>query len=52
MVATGSTVNVSATAMTALLAGIHFGSRKFRKGGLSPIALIVLSALFGIIFCS
>ena len=43
-------VNVSATAMTSLLAGIYFGSRKLWKGGLSPIALIVLSALFGIIF--
>ena len=46
----GSAVNVSATAMSALLAGIYFGSRKLKKGGLSPIALIVLSALFGIIF--
>ncbi len=46
----GSCVNVTATAMTALLAGIYFGSRKFWKGGLSPIGLIVLSALFGIIF--
>ena len=43
-------VNAPATAMTALLAGIYFGSRKLKKGGLSPIALIVLSALFGIIF--
>ena len=47
---TGRIVNVPATVMTALLAGIHFGSRKLKKGGLSPIALIVLSALFGIIF--
>ena len=46
----GSAVNVPAAAMTALLAGIYFGSRKLWKGGLSPIALIVLSALFGIIF--
>ena len=44
------TVNVTATALTALLAGIYFGSRKLRKGGLSPIGLIVLSALLGIIF--
>ena len=47
---TGTVVNVPATAMSAFLAGIYFGSRKLRKGGLSPIGLIVLSALFGIIF--
>ena len=47
---TDTVVNMPATAMTALLAGIYFGSRKLKKGGLSPIALIVLSALFGIIF--
>jgi chromate transporter len=41
-------VNAPAAAMTALLAGIHFGSRKLWKGGLSPVGLIVLSALFGI----
>ena len=45
-------VNVPATALTALLAGIYFGSRKLVKGGLSPIALIVLSALSGIGFYS
>ncbi len=45
----GSAVDVPATALTALLAGIYFGSRKIRKGGLSPIALIVLSALCGIV---
>ena len=46
---TGNAVNVPATAMTSLLAGIYFGSRKFRKRGLSPIGLMVLSALLGII---
>ena len=45
----GGRVNVTATAMTALLAGIYFGSRKLWKGGLSPIALIVLSALLGVL---
>ena len=50
--ADGRAVNMSATVMTALLAGIYFGSRKLVKGGLSPIALIVLSALFGIGFYS
>ena len=48
--ANGSVVDVPATALTALLAVIYFGSRKIKKGGLSPIALIVLSALFGIAF--
>ena len=48
--ASGGRVNVTATVMTALLAGIYFGSRKLWKGGLSPIGLIVLSALFGVIF--
>ena len=47
---TDTVVNMPATAMSALLAGIYFGSSKLRKGGLSPIGLIVLSALFGIIF--
>ena len=46
----GSAVNVPATAMTSLLAGIYFGSRKLWKGGLSPIGLIVLSALVGVVF--
>ena len=46
----GSCVDTVAAAMTALLAGIYFGSRKLRKEGLSPIGLIVLSALFGTIF--
>ena len=46
----GAAVNVPACIMTALLAGIYFGSRKLVKGGLSPIALIVLAALFGIGF--
>ena len=45
-----SRVNVTAIAMTALLAIIYFGSRQLWKGGLSPIGLIVLSALFGIAF--
>ena len=35
--------------MTAVLAGIYFGSRKMLKKGLSPIALIGISAMLGII---
>ena len=46
----GGRVNAAATVMTALLAVIYFGSRKLWKGGLSPIALIVLSAILGIAF--
>ena len=46
----GIRANATATAMTVLLAGIYFGSRKLKKGGLSPVGLIVLSALLGIIF--
>lgn len=48
--ATGAGIRVNAAAATALLAGIYFGSRKLRKGGLSPVGLIVLSALLGIVF--
>ena len=47
--ANGGRVDATAAAMTALLAGIHFGSRKLWKGGLSPIALIVLSAFLGVL---
>ena len=50
MGADGARADVAATAMTALLAGIHFGSRMLWKGGLSPMGLIILSALFGIVF--
>lgn len=35
--------------MTLVLAGIYFGSRKIMKKGLSPIGLIALSALAGIL---
>lgn len=34
--------------LTALLAAVYFGSRKIRKGGISPILLICLSAVAGI----
>ena len=38
-----------AVALTVILAAIYFGSRKFLKKGLSPIGLIVLSALAGMV---
>ena len=34
--------------LTLVLAAVYFGSRKIRKGGISPILLVCLSALAGI----
>ena len=45
----GFSVNMTALIMTAVLAGIYFGSRKILKKGISPIALICVSALAGVI---
>ena len=42
-------VNASALIMTAALSAVYFGSRKLMKNGLSPIALIGISALAGIL---
>ena len=41
--------NLTATALTAFLAAIYFGSRKVIKNGISPIGLIGVSALAGIL---
>ena len=41
--------NLTATALTAFLAAIYFGSRKVMKNGISPIGLIGVSALAGIL---
>lgn len=41
--------NLTATALTAFLAAIYFGSRKVIKNGISPIGLIGISALAGIL---
>ena len=41
--------DLTAMMLTAGLAAVHFGSKKFLKKGLSPIGLIVLSALAGIL---
>ena len=43
--------DVTAILMTAVLAAVYFGSRKVMKNGLSPIALIGVSALAGILVC-
>ena len=42
-------IDLTAIIMTAVLAGIYFGSRRIMKKGLSPIGLIGISALAGII---
>ena len=34
--------------LTVILAAVYFGSRKIKKGGISPILLICISALAGI----
>ncbi len=41
--------DATASAMTAALAGVYFGSRKLLKNGLSPIGLIGLSAVAGLL---
>jgi chromate transporter len=42
-------INPTALIMTALLAGTYFGSKKILKKGISPIGLICISALAGMI---
>lgn len=39
--------DVRAMAVTAVLAGIYFGSRRFMARGLSPVGLILLAAVLG-----
>ena len=41
--------DITAVAMTAALSAVYFGSRKLLKNGISPIALIGVSALAGIL---
>ncbi len=45
-------VNTTAIVLTVILAGAYFGSRKILKKGISPILLIGISALAGIIVYS
>ena len=41
--------DITAIAVTAVLSAVYFGSRRFMKNGISPIGLIGLSALAGVI---
>ena len=41
--------SIKATVLTALLSVIYFGSRKIMKKGISPVLLILISAVCGII---
>ena len=42
-------VNVTAVLMTLFLAAVYYGARKVLKNGISPIGLIVISAVAGIV---
>ena len=42
-------MNTTALAVTAVLAVIYFGSRKITKRGISPVALIGIAALAGVL---
>ena len=48
-IAGDTSVDLTAAGMTAVLSAVYFGSRRFLKNGLSPITLIGISALAGII---
>ena len=45
----GGTADTIALAVTAVLAVIYFGSRKITKKGISPVALIGIAALAGVL---
>ena len=45
----GGSINLTAVLMTVVLGGIYFGSGKILKKGISPIGLIGISAVAGII---
>lgn len=47
--ARGITADMTVILLTVMLGAIYFGSRKFLKKGISPIGLIVLSAVAGIL---
>lgn len=46
---TSPALNTSVIILTAVLSGVYFGSRKITKNGLSPIGLIGISAIMGIL---
>lgn len=41
--------DMTAIPLTAVLSAVYFGSRKLMKKGLSPVALIGISAVMGIL---
>ncbi len=43
-----STIQIRPLVLTRILGAIYFGSRKVKKGGISPILLICLSAVAGV----
>ncbi|MDT3845209.1 MAG: chromate transporter [Bacillota bacterium] len=45
----GGTMRFAPAVLTVFLAAVYCGSRKIRKGGISPILLIVISAAAGIL---
>lgn len=47
--AQGPVLQTRAAVLTAVLAAGYFGARKMRKGGISPITLILLSAVGGMV---
>ena len=47
--ADGISFDIRAIILTAVLAAIYFGAKKVRKNGISPIILILISAVFGIV---
>ena len=49
LVVQAGAVQYKPLALTAVLLAVYFGSRKIRKGGLTPIHLIILSALAGVV---
>ena len=44
----GGTLLISPLVLTLILGAVYFGSRKLKKGGISPILLICISAVAGI----
>ena len=46
--AAGSFIDGKTLVLTAILGAVYFGSRKIRKGGISPITLIFISVCLGI----
>ena len=43
-----SAFNIRALILAVILGGIYWGARKVRKKGISPITLIIISAVLGI----